>query len=107
MAQDAFPELWAGFRWLFLGVFRVIFLLVFGIYFHFSLFHASSSSPTPPVAVAGGMAMAFVDDCFLPLKARSSFHFLFFCFTYFAGFVALPFRGAWVGLENPHLRLMF
>ena len=64
----------------FLGVFRVIFLLVFGIYFHFSLFHASSSSPTPPVAVAGGMAMAFVDDCFLPLKARSSFHFLFFCF---------------------------
>ena len=38
-------------------------LLVLGI--HFSLFHVSSSPPPP---VAGGMAMAFVDDFFLPLK---------------------------------------
>ena len=53
-----------------LGVFRVTFLLVFGI--HFSLFQASSSPPSP---VAGGTAMAFVDDFFLPLKAQSSFHF--------------------------------
>ena len=40
---------------------------------------------SPPVA--GSMAMAFVDDLFLPLKAGSSFNF----FTYFAGFAALPF----------------
>ena len=54
-----------------LGVFRVIFLLGFSI--HFSLFHASSS-PRPPHPVAGDMAMLFVDDLFLPLKAWSSFH---------------------------------
>ena len=52
-----------------LDIFRDIFLLVFDI--HFSLFHASPS-PSPPVA--GDMAMIFVDNFFLPLKARSSFH---------------------------------
>ena len=45
MAQDAFPEMWAGFSWLFLGVSRVVFLLAFGF---------------PPVA--GGIVIAFVDD---------------------------------------------
>ena len=57
--------------------------------------------PRPPPAV-GDMAMVFVDDFFLPLKAGSSFIF----FTYFAGFVALPFRGLGVGFEDPHLRLI-
>ena len=51
------------------GVFRLFNLLVF--YIHFSIFHAYSS---PPLPVAGDMAMAFVDDFSLPLKARSSFH---------------------------------
>ena len=73
------------------GVFRVFFLLVLIVIFF--------TSPS----VAGDMAMAFVDDLFLHLKARSSFHF----FAYFAGFVALPFRGMGVGFEEPHLRLMF
>ena len=48
------------------------FLLVFAI--HFSLSHASSSAPPP---VAGDMAMAFVGDFFLPLKARSPFYFFY------------------------------
>ena len=45
----------------------------------------------------------FVDDFFLPLEATLPF----ILFSYFAGFVALPFRGVGVGFEEPHLRLMF
>ena len=60
-----------GLGWVVLGVFRVIFLPVFGI--HFSLFFLYNSLAFPPVA--GGMATAFVDDLFLPLKARYSFQF--------------------------------
>ena len=51
------------------AVFSLVFLLVFDI--HFSRFRASSSPPPP---VAGDMAMAFVDDFFLPLNTRYSFH---------------------------------
>ena len=83
----------------FFDIFRLIFLLVFCI--HFSLFRASSSLPPP---VAGDMRVVLLDDFFLPLKARSSVHFVF---TYFADFVALPFRGVGGGIEEPHLRLMF
>ena len=55
--------------------------------------------------VAGGMAMAFVDDLVLPLKARPFPSFLFL--TYLAGFVSLPFRGVGAGSEEPHFRLTF
>ena len=56
-----------------------------------------------PSPVAGDTAMVFLDDLFLPLKAGSSFHLFF---TYFAGLVALPFRGVGVGFGGAHLRLM-
>ena len=47
-------------------------------YFSFRFWYSLFAFPYiflafPPVA--GGMTMAFVDDFFLPLKARSSFHF--------------------------------
>ena len=48
--------------------------------------------------------MAFVDDLFLPIEARPSFLSLFW--AYLAGFITLLFRGAGVGFEDPHLRLM-
>ena len=60
-------------------------------------FRFSVHLPRLPPPVAGGMAMTFVDAFF-----RSSFFF----HVYFAGFVALPFRGGRVGFEEPHLRLM-
>ena len=44
VAQDTFPDLYAGYS-VVLGVFRVIFFLVFAV--HSSLFHASSSPPPP------------------------------------------------------------
>ena len=49
--------------------------------------------------------MAFVEDVFLPLKARPSF--LYFVVAYLDGFVTLLLRGVGVGFEEPHLRLMF
>ena len=67
MAQDTFPELCAGFRW-FLTYWVVFFLLVFGI--HFSLFLHTRRHLLALPAVARGMAMAFVDDVLLPIKAR-------------------------------------
>ena len=58
---------------------------------------ARAWSQSPPCT--GGMAMAFVDDFFPPLKARYSFN-LFSS----AGFIALPFRGGvGVGFGEPHL----
>ena len=53
-----------------LGVFRVFFCSVF--VFTFRLLRNFLAFPS----VAGGVAMAFVDDLFLPPKARSSFIFL-------------------------------
>ena len=80
MAQDAFPELWTGL--VVLGVFRVIFLLVFGI--HFSLFHASFS-PSPPLRVA--WRWLSLTNYSFPLRVGLPF----IGFTYFAGVVALSF----------------
>ena len=84
---------------MFLDIFHVFFSSRF-FHIHFSLFHAA---PSPP-PVAGDMAMVFLDDSFLLLKAGSSFHLFF---THCAGLVALPFRGVGVSFEEPHLRLMF
>ena len=56
------------------------------------------------LAASSESAAAAFDDYFLPLKPTSSFHFFV---TYFAGFVALPFRGVEVGFEGPRLRLVF
>ena len=58
----------------------------------------------PPVE--SGIAMAFVDGLFLPLRARASF-LSFLVLSYLFGFVASPFRGVGVGFEEPHLRLVF
>ena len=70
-----------------------------------TIFRFSMKLPRPLPPVAGGMAMAFVDDLFLPLRARPCFLPLFL--TNLVGFVASPFRGVGVGFEEPHLRLMF
>ena len=83
-----------------LGVFRVIFFSRFWYSLFAFPFNSLALSP-----VAGGRAMASVDDVFLPLRARPSLLSLFF-FMYFAGFVA-SFRGVGVGFEEPHLRLVF
>ena len=63
----------------------------------------------------------FAFPCIFPAPPRRGWHgddspkrilpapqgWVFLFFTYFAGFVALPFRGVGVGFEEPHLRLMF
>ena len=55
--------------------------------------------------LAGGMAMAFVEELFLSLTAtRPSFRSLFLASL--VGFVTLPFRGVGVGFEEPHRRLV-
>ena len=87
-----------GFR-CFLTSSVIIFFLIVFFHIPFSLFHASFSPPSSRVA----WRWFFVDDFFLRLKATSSFHI----FAFFAGFVALPFRGVGVAFEEPHLRLMF
>ena len=60
-----------GFRW-FLTCPALFFFSFLIFTFHFSM-HLPRLLPP----VAGDMAMAFIDDFFLPLQARSSFHF--FC----------------------------
>ena len=106
MAKGTFPELWAGFRW----------FLAYSVLFFFSsyrsppplfvlIFRISVDTFSSYPRCGWHVAMASVDDLFLPLKTRPPF--LSFSWTYLAGFVALPFRDVGVGFEEPHLRLMF
>ena len=102
VAQDAFPELWAGLRWFLAYSWRI------PCYFPSRSWYSLFAFPLNFLAlphVAGGMAMAFADDLSMSLRCRPSFLSLFL--TYLVGFVASPFRGVGVDFEEPHLRLMF
>ena len=67
----------------------------------FSTFRFSVDTFSPHTPLAGGIAMAFIDEVFL------------LCLPFFlvlgalVSFVALPFRGVGVGVDETHLRLRF